>query len=248
MMGQIPIPGFYGKMRGAGDFVQRRLPPDFLDVWDRSFSRVIAESRDLLCERWLSVYHASPAWRFLLSPGVCNESAWAGVLTPSADRVGRCFPMMIAGRLASGTRLPGVLYDDGRWFGDVERAAGAAQHDGRINATMFDETVGSLLLPPEPEDPTIPLLPAWLEQRNRDYWLSLPDMTAPMLAALWVHLAPAGCGLWWSAGNDAISSRVLVSGGLPTTEVFVALLEVGADVAMERARLPFGTRTAGARP
>lgn len=247
-MAQIPVPGFYGKMRGAGDFVQRRLPPDFLDVWDRSFSRAIAESRDLLCERWLSVYHASPVWRFLLSPGVCNESAWAGVLAPSADRVGRCFPMMIGARLASGTRLPGVLYDGGQWFSAAEDVARRAQHDRRVNPAIFDETVAALVLPPEPDEPTVPTLPGWLDRRNRDYWLSLPDMTAPMLAALWAHLAPAGCGLWWSAGNDAISGRVLVGGGLPGTEVFAAFLEAGADVAMERAHLPLGALGAGVGP
>ncbi len=247
-MAQAQVPGFYGKMRGAGDFVQRRLPPDFLDVWDRSFSRAIAESRDLLCERWLSVYHASPIWRFLIAPGVCNGSAWAGVLAPSADRVGRCFPMMIGARLASGTRLPGVLYDGGQWFGAAEQAAHAAQHDRHVNVAAFDEAVGSLPLPPEPDEPTVPMLPNGLDRRNRDYWLSLPHMNAPMLAALWAHLAPAGCGLWWSAGNDAISSRVLVGGGLPTTEIFVAFLEAGADVAVELAQLPFGARAAGARP
>ena len=246
-MTQIPVPGFYGKMRGARDFVQRRLPPDFLDVWDRSFSRAIAESRDMLCERWLSVYHASPVWRFLLSPGVCNESAWAGVLAPSADRVGRSFPMMIGARLVSGTRLPGVLYDGGQWFSAAEQVARAAQHDRRVNAVAFDQAVGSLLVPPEPDEPTVPLLPRALDRSKRDYWLSLPDMTAPTLAALWAHLAPARCGLWWSAGNEAISSRVLVGGGLPTTEVFVAFLEAGADVAMDRAHLSFGIRAGGAR-
>src|SRR5690606_12225944 len=128
-MTQISAPGFYGKLRGAGDFVQRRLPPDFLHVWQRSCSRATADSPDLLCERWLPFSHASPLWRFLLSPGVCNDSAWAGVLAPSADRVGRCFPMMIGTRLVSGTRLPGVLYDGGRWFSAAERLARAAQHD-----------------------------------------------------------------------------------------------------------------------
>ena len=244
-MATTPVPGFYGKMRGAGDFVQRRLPPDFLDVWDRNFSRAIAESRDLLCERWLPVYHASPAWRFLLSPGVCNDAAWAGVLAPSADRVGRCFPMMIGTRLASGTRLPGVLYDGGRWFGAAERLAAAAQHDQRVNAQMFDQAVGALQVPAEPDEPTVPRLPESLDRDKRDYWLSLPDMTAPMLAALWAHLAPGGCGLWWSAGNDAITSRVLVGRGLPTTEVFVAFLEAGSDVAMDRAQRRLGSLAPG---
>jgi type VI secretion system protein ImpM len=29
------LPGFYGKLPTAGDFVTRRLPIDFVRVWDR---------------------------------------------------------------------------------------------------------------------------------------------------------------------------------------------------------------------
>lgn len=78
-----------------GDFAQRRLPPDFVEPWDAWLAAGLADwqSRD---EGWLDQYLSSPTWRFVLSPGVIGASAWAGVLMPSCDRVGRYFPLCIA--------------------------------------------------------------------------------------------------------------------------------------------------------
>jgi len=36
------LPGFYGKMPATGDFVTRRLPGDFVRVWDRWLAQHIA--------------------------------------------------------------------------------------------------------------------------------------------------------------------------------------------------------------
>ena len=68
-------PGYFGKLPAAGDFVQRRLPPVFVDAWDRAFSHALAGARDLLGDAWLQAYHAAPAWRFLLSPGIVGPAA-----------------------------------------------------------------------------------------------------------------------------------------------------------------------------
>ena len=80
-------PGYFGKLPGAGDFVQRRLPPEFLDPWDRAFSQAVASARDRLGPRWSEAYRGAPAWRFLLSPGIAGRQAWCGVLLPGIDRV-----------------------------------------------------------------------------------------------------------------------------------------------------------------
>ena len=39
--------GFFGKLPGTGDFVQRRLPASFVDVWDRRFEQAVSASRCL---------------------------------------------------------------------------------------------------------------------------------------------------------------------------------------------------------
>ncbi|MGO1540847.1 MAG: type VI secretion system-associated protein TagF [Luteimonas sp.] len=223
--------GFFGKLPGAGDFVRRRLPPDFIDTWDRRFSRIVAESRDLLGPSWPTLYHASPVWRFLLAPGVCGQGAWAGVMGPSSDRVGRCFPMVIAARLPSGSGAPGVLHDGGRWYADAARLLRGAQDDSGYDADSFSTAVAELALPPAPGDPTVPVFPAALDRSARDYWLPLPAPTAPVLSALWTHMAPDGCGLWWCGGDDWVTGRLFAGAGLPGAEVYVAFLDTGLDVA-----------------
>src|SRR5690606_40242178 len=77
----------------------------------------------------------------------------------------RSFPTRRSSDL--GTRLPGVLYDGGRWFGAAERLAAAAQHDQRVNAQMFDQAVGALQVPAEPDEPTVPRLPESLDREDR---------------------------------------------------------------------------------
>ncbi|WP_024888747.1 type VI secretion system-associated protein TagF [Luteimonas huabeiensis] len=222
-MARARTPGYFGKLAGAGDFVQRRLPPAFVDAWDRGFSRAIAESRDLLGADWGAAYRASPAWRFLLSPGICGAGAWGGVVGPATDRVGRCFPMAIAAPLEADA--PGLLYDGERWFEAAERTLRDA-HDRRLGADGFDQRVAALALPPDPDAPTLPALPAGIDRARRDYWLPLPAR-AGLPRALWSHLAPAGCALWWSAR----AGRLRVGRGLPAAETYAGFLAAPAMAA-----------------
>jgi len=101
------IPGWYGKMPSLGDFASRRLEADFIEPWDLWLGEGLQAQRSTFGEAWLDAYLDTPAWRFLLSPGalrgVSPELAFAGVLVPSVDRVGRHFPLTL---VASLSRLP----------------------------------------------------------------------------------------------------------------------------------------------
>ena len=88
--------GFYGKLPGKGDFLTRNLPRQFVDVWDDWLQSGMNAAKQVLGDEWLQVYLTSALWRFVLPPGICGESAWAGVMMPSMDRVGRYFPMTVA--------------------------------------------------------------------------------------------------------------------------------------------------------
>jgi type VI secretion system protein ImpM len=79
-----------------GDFVSRRLPPEFIAAWDTWLQRSVAASRTALGESWTDVFLTSPMWRFVLAPGACGTEARAGLLLPSVDKVGRYFPMTFA--------------------------------------------------------------------------------------------------------------------------------------------------------
>lgn len=217
-------PGYFGKLPGAGDFVQRRLPPVFVDAWDRAFSHALAGARDMLGEAWSQAYHVAPAWRFLLAPGVIGPVAWAGVVLPASDRVGRCFPMVVAARLPGGAAHPGVLDDGGRWFDQVTAVARAAQADRTIDPARFDAAVAALELPDDPAEPTVPVLAPSLERERRRYWLPLQDgLRLPTV--LWSHLAPSGrCTLWWQHGGNGVEPALYVGAGLPDAGEFAGFL------------------------
>ena len=48
--------GWYGKIPSLGDFVSRRLPASFIDIWDTWLQKAMATSREQLGEHWLDLY------------------------------------------------------------------------------------------------------------------------------------------------------------------------------------------------
>src|SRR3954465_3512054 len=90
-----PVVGFYGKLPSHGDFLKRRVSDGFVSVWDAWLQESLATSKAALGDAWLDVYLTSPAWRFICGPGACGPAVVAGVMVPSVDRVGRCFPLTL---------------------------------------------------------------------------------------------------------------------------------------------------------
>jgi type VI secretion system protein ImpM len=88
--------GFYGKVRTHGDFVGRGLPTAFVGCWDEWLQRGMLAARDRLGDAWLSHYLVMPLWCFALHRGVIDEQAYAGVVMPGLDAVGRYFPFAVA--------------------------------------------------------------------------------------------------------------------------------------------------------
>lgn len=107
----MSAPGFFGKLVSHGDFVTRRLPPGLVEAWDGWLQQCIHASRQQLGDGWLEHYLTSPVWRFAIGKGVLGEQAWAGVMMPSVDRVGRYFPLMIAAPGSAGTGWYDALED-----------------------------------------------------------------------------------------------------------------------------------------
>lgn len=114
----MSAPGYFGKVVTHGDFVGRRLPPDFVTGWDRWLQAGLAHSQRQLGARWRDAYMSSPVWYFALGAGVCGAKAVAGVMIPSVDRVGRYFPLTVGGSMASGGAelLPALFIDSAGWF------------------------------------------------------------------------------------------------------------------------------------
>ncbi|MBU6246138.1 MAG: type VI secretion system-associated protein TagF [Xanthomonadaceae bacterium] len=224
--------GFFGKLPGAGDFVQRRLPGDFVERWDRHFEHAVAASRERLGASWQERWFASPAWRFVLAPGVCGESAWAGVMAPAADRVGRCFPMVMAAPLGRDpAACPRTLREAQRWF-DVLEVAHAEARRQAWGADAFDARLAVLPGPQEVtrSDPSAAL--AGIDWRGAAQWrmpLRVHGHDERFLEVLWSQLAATGPGwcLWWTHGAAMVPASAMATHGLPAPAGFAAFLDAG---------------------
>ncbi|MEJ2593369.1 MAG: type VI secretion system-associated protein TagF [Candidatus Thiodiazotropha sp.] len=211
------VPGFYGKIPTLGDFVSRRLPRSFTAPWETWLQEVITGSRDRLGDIWLEHYLTSPLWRFALSPGICGEQAWAGVLMPSVDRVGRYYPFTLAGRLDPACNLFRFMEREEGWYARLETLALSCLEDDFSMETLEQQlkTVEIPLTEPASQpvsDPTKPLGNAWHApldtpaSLHRFYPQFLPHLMRKLLFAY---------SLWWSEGSQQIAPSLLVCQGLP---------------------------------
>ena len=129
------VTGWYGKLPSLGDFASRRLAPAFVEPWDEWLAAGLATWRERSPEGWLDGYLASPSWRFVLMPGVLpgalpdGLAAWAGVLMPSVDRVGRYFPLTLARPLPALPDDLAQLHELLGWLERLDDLALDALHD-----------------------------------------------------------------------------------------------------------------------
>ncbi|WP_233635384.1 type VI secretion system-associated protein TagF [Burkholderia gladioli] len=202
--------GFYGKLPGAGDFVKRRLPVDFIEAWDRHFQRAVETGRRELGERWGEAWRNGPAWRFVLPPQVCGSGAWCGLTGPAVDRLGRAFPMVLA---APCTGDVARILGNSDWFDALERVWRQAQHEA-ASVETFDARVAVL---PRPLAEAGDLSALWrgLPWDSGQWRLDMSGAAAAgvMLTEAWRQLClrPGPWCLWWT-GN---ATRLFATRGLP---------------------------------
>jgi type VI secretion system protein ImpM len=235
----LPLPGWHGKLPAQGDFVSRRLDPDYIEVWDHWLSEGMLALCEQLGDDWLDAYLASPSWRFLLMPGVLagslGVSAWAGVLMPSVDRVGRYFPFTLVqpldARLVSSPQMPALwhwlerlddlaadaLHED--W--DVERLETELARNGgpdlmAVDALPTFEAVQSGVLTPTVLSPGL----------DPASWIALEAH------ALWSRQA-AGVAYWYAQAEQS-APRWLRSSGLPIGAAMTGLFGGAAPSAVSR--------------
>lgn len=209
-------PGFFGKVSSHGDFVSRRLPQGMLAVWDGWLQASLQASRGVLGPRWLDIYLISPIWRFALAPGVCDNNAWAGVLMPSVDRVGRHFPLTLAAGAPGGAAVLDWVANGGAWFGQLEALAlSSLEHHFLLD--RFDEQLQAM--EPLSDAPIVGIAGA--------AGMRLPLDNVDGAAALAPHIAAAalrGQSLWWTDGSAQVDPGMLMCRGLPAPAAFGAML------------------------
>lgn len=231
-MTSVPVqPGFYGKLPLLGDFVSRRLPKAFVTTWDQWLQSILSVSREQLGSRWLDAYLTSPIWRFGLSPGICGNSAWAGILMPSVDKVGRYFPLTLAAPVDHPAVLP-YLFDDAAcpWFEELERLALSGLEDGFV-LDAFDIRLQDLTLPDFLSSRTI-ALPAKNADDGRGklaFLVGMDDLHQSSVAFMGLSAGLLDQFLplhsfWATAGSERIGASLLVSEGLPPLDTYSALM------------------------
>jgi type VI secretion system protein ImpM len=214
-------PGFFGKIPARGDFVSRRLAPSVVKPLDDWLQMSISTSRRQLGDDWLPSYLGTPIWRFVLGPGVCGESAIAGVLMPSVDRVGRYFPLVLAAPLPGCTAPVRLIEGARNWF-DMVEALALSSLDDIFDFEAFDGAARALGVPPYEV--------AGDATDRSSFRIGLDG--DGRLGETYGHLLDQVLigfnnrfSLWWTTGSDKVAASLLIAPGLPAPQNYAAFLD-----------------------
>ena len=223
--------GFFGKLPGYGDFIERYLPRSFVEVWDQWLQRAMAGSRQLLGDHWLDSYLTSPVWRFALSSGCVDGHGWVGVMLPSVDRVGRYFPLTIAMPVSSGVNMSHALYHNAEWFQRLQEIGLACLHESpTVEAVVevLDQLPDPVFRPWKVKAAhsrslgTSVTLVETSDVKPEQSDVSLTQSLLQSEALLRQHYA--SYSLWFCAGNDQTPDCMLTSEFLPDPVGYVSML------------------------
>lgn len=219
-MSDVNGPGFFGKVRTRGDFVSRRLPTEFTAAWDAWLQRGMLDARERFAAQWLPVYLNAPLWSFALGAHVCGASAWAGVLMPGVDRVGRYFPFTIAAPVR-GDDLGAWLRGAQRWYDAAAQFALSTLADA-FALDRFDAALSAMPLPGGRD------ADAAMDGGARWRLVPVDEGGDGIAFANWLaaSVLPGQCA-WWTEGSDAVPSTLRVASGLPGARQFTGLLDAG---------------------
>jgi type VI secretion system protein ImpM len=228
-------PGWHGKLPSLGDFASRRLDASFIEPWDGWLAAGLLALREAQPENWLDAYLGSPSWRFLLMPGVlageAGTQAWAGVLMPSVDRVGRYFPLTLVLPLGAGPASTLQLAGVWHWLSRLDELARDALYED-WTADRLEEELGRMALPELSPLPAPDLLPPVAEGSV----IEVPgERDADAVWHIGVEAQRVWAGhsrgrAWWHARPDEGAPRLLLSRGLPAAATMARLFGPAATI------------------
>ncbi|WP_244491034.1 type VI secretion system-associated protein TagF [Paramesorhizobium deserti] len=115
--------GFFGKIPTHGDFVSGSLGTRLREELDSWIQDGLASCEQAFGQHWQVLFRSSAPWRFVIQDHLWIPGTIVGVLLPSQDRVGRCFPLIIAAQLSDYQGDPRQLCHDKTWFIAAEALA-----------------------------------------------------------------------------------------------------------------------------
>ena len=220
-------PGWYGKLPTLGDFASRRLDDTFMECWDAWLAEGIAQLQGDSAADWPKGYLESPSWRFILMPGAlqgaAGKTAWAGVLMPSVDRVGRYFPFTIAQPLAELPLDPPAFRRLSDWCDKVdEMAVNALFNDWNVEQ-LEDELLATPLVLRDANPAPLGAAPPSIDAEGTRAFqpLNFHDL---MLEHALCSLTRLNDRSLWLANAHEGTSAVIATHGLPRASDFGALL------------------------
>lgn len=227
----VNVVGYHGKVPTHGDFVSRGLPNTFIGPWDVWLQEAIHTSRQQLGNNWLDYYLTSPLYRFVLSPGICGDSAWMGMLMPSVDRVGRYYPMTISLKDHEASNPFVALQKHSGWFEQVELLALSCLKDD-FNLDNFYQGICQLTpdFANQPPDKVKPFTSQDGMAFPAAFWQPLKTLGAmpDILPSILDKLLKDHCfaySLWWTQGSEHVSPSLLICAGLPPFDSIAAMFD-----------------------
>lgn len=139
-----PPTGYFGKVPSHGDFVTSGLSRPFqlaLDRWIDKGMQMLRNSED-----WEQRFHAMRTWRFVVKAPIWGDAIVVGILTPSRDRVGRSFPLIVASQITDYCGDLRALCFDKTWFMAAE-AIGESIRFHDFDLKNFNHSVERLRQP-----------------------------------------------------------------------------------------------------
>lgn len=203
---QRALPAWYGKLPGAGDFAERRMPRALAQSWERWFACGISLLSDGAGQASSDPYAHAPIWHFAVPAGAGAGSVQFGCIAPSFDRVGRRYPLLAAHLFD----LEGFTLDAASWASERLAALGETLAQAIAHAygpEQFDRAL---------EDRLSAVPSGGDDDRSRakaQAWANLLD-----------YFDPGGMtSFWWASADDDDSPAARVHTGALDSALFSAL-------------------------
>ena len=215
--------GLYGKLPAKRDFIAIATPRAFLQAWEPWIQAGLAASRLGLRDGWTAAYLRAPIWRFWLGADIAG-AAQVGAVMPSADGIGRYFPLTLTGPPAAGNGMPPEHEPFDGWFAIAE-----AFLLSTLQERSYEAVCANLAALPEPLPSSLP--PATAGVRRLAGGACLAEIEAQDVASALQRLRPhvaaglhAGMSYWWTTGGEGFPTLAAACRGLPEAGFFSGLL------------------------
>lgn len=209
--------GWYGKIPSHGDFLNIRLPRNFVTSWSTWINEAIVSSRADLGDRWLDLYFLLRPWRYFLPRNLIDENLWLGILAHSLDSVGRCYPVTL---VSSVSAEEAMVIDHFAWFQRLETFTSKIVDD-RLDQNSIENEITHLNAT-ETKNWETKICTVELPDAAR-----LHSVSREVIDSMLLEIASNAStnSLWWTPSVEG-NFTLLSTSGWPSTNSFVDMMQL----------------------